>query len=752
MKYQIIYNVLKNKVLQIILSILCVFLAFFIQNHDIPYLGVPLNALNGLIYDGFIKINPHKKPQRVKVVVINVDDKSIQEQGNWPWPRNKMALLLENLKKTGTAVIALNMVMSSSEGNDAIKLKDKLSHMLGLNPATTENIIAELNEIAPQFDNDTIFFNELKQNKVVQGYLFQDDPRVRLGVLAPPLLNEKLEVINSSDLLVQRFKGYYGTLKSFLDASPYSGSIVLSTDGDGILRYGSLVAGFNNRLYASLAMVTVMRYLMVNKIELLVHPYLGFNIIDGVNIGGIFIPTNKSGSILIPFFGPAETIDYYSATDVMEGRLSKTALAGAIAVVGSNMPMIANLYTSPISDAFPDVEIQANMISGILSQQIYSHFHWYTLQGLISLALLGTFFAVLFAFLGPISLIIVYMLFVGAVWLIGLYVFIYHQSYINMTSILFIITLQAIIHFVASFMLERRQKNKINHLFGQYVPPDYVKQLTESPALYSVEGEERDMTVFFSDIRNFTTLSEFLDAANVKSLLNAVFTPMTEIIFEHQGTIDKYVGDMVVAFWGAPMHDAQHALHGIETALGIQKYLQQINAQLVEKNLPTVKIGMGLSSGLMNVGDMGSAFRLAYTVIGDTVNIGSRLQDLTKLYQVDILVGEPTRLGQDLFIWQFIDRVILHGRLEFLNIYEPLGYYQAASPLLHDELDAYEQALAPYFQQDWTKAKIAFEQLIQRYPSRYLYQFYSKRVTELMSQPKCLNWDISYIHAHKPMA
>ena len=731
-----LYKALRHRAIQLMLSLVCVVFVFFIQHFKVPYLSIPLSDLDGFIYDGMINMNLHKTPQRVKVVVIDIDSQSIQQEGRWPWPRDKMALLIENLKKAGTRVVALDIVMSQSEMNYAQGIIDRLPEFFGQYSAITQKIEPLLHEIAPKFDYDGVFAGAIKQNNTILGYLFNNYPGSKVGMIAPPLRNEKAQLINPSHLMVHHFKGYNGSLKRFFDASPASGFLSSIPDEDGILRYGLLVAGFNHQLYASLALSTVMRYLMVNAIELVTYHDTGREALEGIKVGGIFIPTNPSGQLLIPFYGLPGTMDYYSAGDVISGRLHDNELAGTIAVIGSTMVMFADLHPCAVSDAFPGVEINANIISGILSQQIYYYFHWATWFGNILLVGLGLLLTFSFAFLGPVALISAYFVFILSAWLTSLFFFVYYHMYITIAAILFMGTLQAIIHFIASFQLEQWQKNKIRDLFSQYVAPDYVKQIIEFPELYNMDGEERNMTVFFSDIRNFTTLSEPLNATDVKLLLNTVFTPMTEIIFAHHGTIDKYVGDMVVAFWGAPMDDNQHTTHAIETALLIQNDLERINQQLREKNLPSVKIGVGLSTGLMNVGDMGSAFRRSYTVLGDVVNVGSRLQDLTKFYQVNILAAESTRINQDRFIWQFIDKVLVKGRRETLNIYEPLGYYQDATRALHEELDAYEGALALYFQQDWLQAKPAFEKLSVSYPARYLYQLYLSRIVEQMNQSK----------------
>ncbi|MFI4918541.1 MAG: CHASE2 domain-containing protein [Legionellales bacterium] len=709
-----------------------------------------LVRVGGVIYDTMSKHNMRTPNQQARVVIIDIDDKSIDTEGRWPWPRDKFVLLLEQLKKAGVIVAALDIVMSQAEINSAQRLKDKLTTSTSPEGKQLANeLIPLLEKVSTSLDSDHALANELRQNDVALGYLFHQDPLVKIGMIAAPLKNEHAQVIDASKLDVYQFKGYNGTLKVLFDAAPHSGFVSNIPDEDGIIRHGIVIAGFEHHLYSSLALSTVMHYLLADTIELKTHVVAGKNVLYGVLVGGMFVPTNEKGQMLIPYWGPPGTIDYYSATDVMKGKLSHNELADSIAIVGSTMVLLADWHPAPVANSFPGVEMNANIISGILSQNIMTQYYWNTVHGLSIIGVIGLCSSLLFLFLGPISLVIAYLLFTTSLLLSNFWLFVHHNIYVDVTIIFFIITLQATINFIASFRLEQNQKNQIKKLFGQYVPASYVKQLIEVPESCNMEGETREMTVFFTDVRDFTTISESLNANGVKQLLNTLFTPITDIIFSHQGTIDKYVGDMVVAFWGAPLNDPYHATHGIGAALTIQKKLTLINEQLRQKNLPAVSIGMGLATGLMNVGDMGSAFRRSYTVLGDTVNLGSRLESLTKFYHVDILVSEETRLNQTDFIWQRIDKVAVKGRSTAITIYEPLARRDELPTDVMNALNEYEQGLDWYYKQEWLKAKEIFDRLIEAYPSKYIYQLYSTRIIERMNQPIDPDWNGTFMHISK---
>lgn len=740
---------LQQKKLPLFLCFLCLISAGFIQNHRPSYLNNLLGLINGIQYDTVIKYDQHEPPQRVRVVVVNIDNRSIEKEGRWPWPRNKLALLENNLKKAGVVVVAYDIVMAQAEVNYALGLKKALTRLPSEDKALAQQMGLLLDKVAKFVDNNQSFADAIKQSEVVLGYLFDQESSLKIGMLPSPLVNEKQVSIDASQLATYHFTGYEGSLKELLEAAPHSGFVSAIYDSDDVLRHDLLVAAYHHKLYASLALSTVMRYLMANGIELKTYANAGVQKIKGIYVGGVFIPTNPKGQVLIPYYGPPGTMEYYSASDVIEGHLSANQLAGAIAVVGSTMLVMSDLHPSPLYDEFPGVEVNANVISGILSQQMVAEYDWQTRRGAFILVLLGLFPAILFAFLGPILLPIAYVFLIFALWLSSLLLFIHQKIYIDWSLFFLLLTTQATVNFVCSFYDERRQKNRIRHLFGQYVPPSHIKQLTASPKTYNMDGESRNMTVFFADIRDFTSISASLDAIGVKHLLNTIFTPITDIIFKHQGTIDKYVGDMIVAFWGAPLEDSQHPRHAVEAALAIKQHLPIINQQLQEINLPSVKLGMGLCTGLMNVGDMGSTFRRAYTVLGDTVNLASRLQSLTKFYQVNILTNEATRSNQEDLIWQLIDKVVVKGSKEVVTIYEPLGYRKEITPALSTELQEYESALYAYYQQDWEAARDRFEALCASYPKRYLYKMYAVRIAEKRNEPKLPDWDGAFIHTHK---
>jgi len=299
------------------------------------------------------------------------------------------------------------------------------------------------------------------------------------------------------------------------------------------------------------------------------------------------------------------------------------------------------------------------------------------------------------------------------------------------------------------YFVESRGKRQLAGLFGHYVPPELVDEMSEHPESYSLEGESREMTVLFTDVRGFTTISEGLEPKELTQLMNGFLTPMTEIIHNHRGTIDKYMGDAIMCFWGAPLHDPEHARHALEAGMTMIEKLHQLEDEFKARGWPEIKIGVGLNTGLMSVGNMGSEFRMAYTVLGDAVNLGSRLEGLTKGYGVEVIVNETTREQVPEYAYRELDRVRVKGKDKPVTIYEPIGLERHLNSDEADELKLYRRALRLYRGQEWDLAEIQFLNLQNRAPERVLYRLYAERVAHFREVPPGENWDGVFTHETK---
>lgn len=735
-----------TKWIEFILGLSCTLLILQTLLFNVPVLNSLILQVEGRIYNQIISLNWHSKPENPKVVIIDIDDKSLEKEGRWPWPRDKIAGLINKLKENGVVTIGLDIVMSEAETNYALGLIEKLSQSSKQISKDQKQLLSTLNNIANQVDNDQNLANVLRDQTVVLGFFFHNDEDIRVGTISSALRDSRNKPLTANGLSVYQFMSFNGNLAAFTVAAANGGFVTNLPDKDGVVRHALLLANYDNKIYPSLALAIAMNYLLTNNVSLLKRNKQ----LIGIELEGVQIPTNNNGQILIPFWGKPGTLNVYSATDILNNQFNPEELVGSIAVVGSSITLLSDLHHTPVAQLFPGVEIVGNLVKGLVGQKITWEFDWRSFQGTLYLLFFGLISALIFPFFGIFWKLAISLTIIIAILTITIALYVFNNIYIPPAFLLTIISLQTLVSFSYSFIIEKRQKRTMRKLFGQYVPNEYVNELIERPGNYGMEGLNREMTVLFTDIRSFTTLSETLDAARVKLLLNSFFTPMTKIIFDHRGTIDKYVGDMIIAFWGAPIEDKEHAIHAILCSLTFFEHLPQINANLLEIGLPPVNIGVGIASGPMNVGDMGSEFRRAYTVLGDTVNLASRLESLTKFYRVNILASDKTHSSsQNTILWRPVDKVVVKGRKNPLTIYQPLGNVTGASVQLLQELKTYETALTHYYKQDWLKAEKLFNKLKNENPETYLYQIYSERINLFKIAPPSPDWNGVYVHVSK---
>jgi adenylate cyclase len=305
------------------------------------------------------------------------------------------------------------------------------------------------------------------------------------------------------------------------------------------------------------------------------------------------------------------------------------------------------------------------------------------------------------------------------------------------------------INMVFGYFFESRTRTHMNELFGQYVPPDLVSEMSHDPRHYSMESEKRELSVLFTDIRGFTGISEKLDAQELSDLLNRFLTPMTEVVHDKQGTIDKYMGDAIMAFWGAPILDLQHAAHAVEAGLAMLKALDKVNEEFAKEDKPYIKIGVGVNTGTMSVGNMGSRFRRAYTVLGDNVNLGSRLEGLTKAYGVDMIVSEFTKEEAVRFVYREIDRVRVKGKALPVRIFEVVGADGEVPEEVKAQVMQFDQAMKLFRAQQWHDAEKILLDLRQQEPQKELYHIYLERLRHFQANPPGRDWDGVFTHETK---
>ncbi len=472
--------------------------------------------------------------------------------------------------------------------------------------------------------------------------------------------------------------------------------------------------------------------------------------LEGLELAGRPIPIDPQGAVLVPYRGPQGSFPYVSAATVIEGTLENPeVLKGAIVLVGATAPGLEDIRATPFGSIYPGVEVHANVISGILD----GSFRWepaYTAAAeMVAVTVFGLLGSLALPVLSPILASVAFFTLLAAALGFNLYMWSVHLQVLPLAVTLFTLIGIYTLNMVFGYLFETRSRSQMDSLFGQYVPPDLVKEMSRDPEHYSLASEKLELSVLFSDIRGFTSISEGLDAAELSELMNHYLTPMTRVVHESKGTIDKYIGDAIMAFWGAPLKDQAHAARAVGAGLAMLQALEKLNADFKKRNWPELHIGIGINTGPMSVGNMGSQFRRAYTVLGDAVNLGSRLESLTKAYGVAFIVSETTAQHAPEFFYRELDRVRVKGKAEPVTMYEPLGLRSHMDVKVVEDTKLFHNALRLYRQKDWDEAEKVLRELLSVHPHTYLYELYLERIAEFRKDPPPADWDGVFTHESK---
>jgi adenylate cyclase len=464
--------------------------------------------------------------------------------------------------------------------------------------------------------------------------------------------------------------------------------------------------------------------------------------LEWLEVGKIKVPVDEAVTALIPYRGKQRSFNYISLVDVINERVPIEALKGKIALVGTTAPGLLDLRATPVEAVYPGVEVHANMISGMLDRNIKQKPPYVIGAEFLSLLIAGLAMALLLPLLNPLKSLLVTVAVLLFVLISNLMVFHVGNLVLPLASGLMLISLLFALNMTYGYFVETRGKRQITGLFGQYVPPELVDEMSRNPESFSMEGESREMTVLFTDVRGFTTISEGLDPKQLSQLMNEFLTPLTEVIYKHRGTVDKFMGDCIMAFWGAPLADPAHARNGILAGIEMHEVLKKLKPEFQARGWPEIRIGVGLNTGRMSVGNMGSKLRTAYTVMGDAVNLASRLEGITKEYGADIIVGEGTKEAVPEVVFRELDRVRVKGKDEAVAIFEPFGMQGKVDKARLEELKLYTQFLRLYRAQDWDQAELQLFNLQKQIPGNALYSHtFVERISYLRANPPGKGWD-----------
>jgi adenylate cyclase len=671
------------------------------------------------------------QPAGPDVSIILIDDKSLATFGRWPFSRHLLAQAIRNLDRAGAKLIVVDLLMAEPAPSVPATLRAIPSHIGSDDP--DGDLAAAIQQsghvLLPFAFGFTGAPNQASDLLVPSAYArFDRSPISPLFPMTP--------------------------ISATIPASPMAGAALglghvnIAYDLDGAPRYDYLALPFGGEFFPSMAMRAAAEYRGVKWQQ------VGLGLGQGVSIGNLTVPGDRGMRLLINYLGPRGTVPTHSFADFMHGRVAASALAGRIVLIGASFTGASDGNASPFGNTqVTGVERLATAIDTILGQRFILENPWpwpflvplavLCLAGLggIAASRLPTWLASL-AGLAPLL-----------IWTVATQFAFRHGLWLPLINPLMALALAQLATFLFRYWVTDRDARFIKSAFRHYLAPELVNALAANPGRLRLGGETRSMTMMFCDIRGFTTISERLqaDPQGLTRLINRFLTPMTAAILAHRGTIDKYIGDCIMAFWNAPVDDADHAQHACQSALAMLAALAELNRQLEAETFQPLKVGIGLNSGNCVVGNMGSDQRFDYSVLGDAVNLASRLEGLSKLYGVGILAGDATRkLAQD-FAFLEVDRIVVVGKNEPARVHALLGDPdEARSPAFQNIVADHDEMLARYRAQNWDAAKM----LLARCRARDdrlapLYELYAQRIAWYENHPPGEAWDGVFVATSK---
>ena len=672
------------------------------------------------------------------VEIIDIDEESLEEFGQWPWPRYRVALLLKKLHQSGARAVGMDILFAEPDNSSPINLKKSLKRDLGVDIG--------FSELPPALeDNDILLADILKQGPFVIGFYFSFGDmktEVQEYFLKPVPVSVVSQAGGSAErAALLKADGVISPLPLLSESAQVTGFINTVKDRDGILRSTPILMEYDGKYFANLGLSTL--WAGLGKPSLILK--LNEGGVESLRFGNTVIPLDRNGRFTLHFRGKQKTFRYRSAADVLNDKIHPDDLKGKLLIVGTSAAGLEDLRTTPLDIYFPGAEAQATLIDNILTGDFIKAPDWVP-----GLELLATIFAGLVTVLLisvattkvvlPAILTIALLSWMGSEW-----VFASHHFFV---SPLFPLTNLAITFGILTFIRmyhTEMDKAHIRQAFSRYVAPSLVDEIAKHPERLNLQGEEKEVTVLFSDVRGFTSMSEKLSPTELTTLLNQYLTPVTRIIRERQGTLDKFIGDAVMAFWNAPLDVPSHRQLALDAGLAILSELPELNKEFRKRFDLEIAIGIGLHSGEVRVGNMGSEDLFDYTILGDNVNLTSRLEGLTKYYGVDVIVSETmTDLNAGGYRLQELDTVRVKGKENPVTLFtfrNPDSFSESENRQWQESLELYKKG---YF----VEAVSSFQKMCMKWPDKSLYKMYLKRCESFVSDPP-EDWDGIFSHISK---
>ena len=726
-------------------------------------------------------------PPDPRIVVVSIDQRSQEILGKWPFSRKYFGQMLDALREDGARVVSFDVTFDKPDQTVAPirALWNQIEADKKNGKPPDKKLEAHVAELAKEFDADSQFAAALRRfGPVVLGNFYLQANEI--PGIDDTTLNKYAEMVQwyslnrnavnpasgkadfASLLNSYQFEGtlYTATIANIPQLAPPDndektaiGFFNISSDADGVLRRGLLVLPFGRSsnpddidLYGSLEVQTIRLYLGLKTEQVTVN--YGPTGVTSLQFGNkLAVKPDWLGRVLINYRGPRETYPYYSIADVVKGKCRPGTFRDKIVLVGASATGIGDLRTPPYGGIdYPGLEIHANVIDNMLNNGFLIRGPYQEIFDLLLILIVGLPLGMAMALVSPR-----WMWFgLGLLAPFGLlnYIAFLRGYWLNFTVPAVTLTINVMLVSLYRALVEEKEKRKVRTAFGQYLSPEVIRRLLVNPQL--VEPRKTEITVMFSDIRGFTTISEKLDAQELAIFLNGYLSDMTKIVFETQGTLDKYIGDAVMAFWGAPFEEADHAANACNASLAMMKRVHALQAQWEAEGKPKLDIGIGLNSGSASVGNMGSELRYGYTALGDAVNLSSRLEGLNKEYGTHILVNESTynAVKQDGFLFRELDIIRVKGKLQPVTIYELMGKVaelekEPSYAELQDRLRCFANARLLYSKRRWEEAQQAFQAILDRFGADGPSRMYWKRCQEYLFDEPPVGWDGVFTMTHK---
>jgi adenylate cyclase len=692
------------------------------------YIAQPdvMQQLDRRIFDTFLKNIDPGQPHP-GVVIVDIDESSLRAFGQWPWPRALFAKLIRQLQDYHAASVGLDIMLSEPDRTSPSQIKLFLKEYFGLE-------VGFSNLPEAMMDNDRLLAGVMSQGRVVLGSYMRFDDLGDSADLPEALRVVELKAAGAPDPKELLFAGQSMTLPLpvFRNAAP-TALINISPDRDGALRSVPLVIKIQGRLYAHLSLRNLMSALGVKNLAL----YSEAIGLSAIKLGPYQIPVNNQGEMIVAYRGPSKTFSTYSAADLLQQKLKPEFFANKIVFVGSSAPGLRDLRTTPFDHYYPGVEVSATIVDNILSGRLLSRPSITPAIQMLAIVVLGILCAVIFALARPFVYLPWTALLIGAaMW----------GSWHLFTQGIFISPLYVVTNIVGCglmiiclrFWQEDAHKKKLQLAFGRYVAPEIVSQITEKPEDL-LAGEERAVSIVFTDLRGFTSVSEKLAPQQVVNMLNQYFTPMTSLVRANQGTLDKFIGDALMAFWNAPHPVERHPYLALKTVISMHQAMDSLNNDIEKDYGLRLSMGAGVHSGSVFVGNMGSKELLDYTIIGDNVNLASRLQGLSSKFGIDIVVSKPIceACGEE-FAFLPLDNVRVKGKKEPVEVLAAFTWEQYQQH--QAEFTTFKDAYQLYTQARFIAAEQIFSALANEFPDSKLYAVYQDRCAWLIKEPPA-EWD-----------